>query len=79
MKKWFVLAVAMMMVAGVQAAEKGEMTKEKFVAAQKKKLEEAGKPFDKSKVEAAFAKKDKNGDGVLSADEMAAPAKPKAE
>jgi len=70
MKKWVVLAVAMMMVAGVQAQEKAPMTKDEFIAAQQKRAEKKGKEFDLAKTEEAFAKKDKNGDGVLTADEQ---------
>jgi hypothetical protein len=75
MKKWIVLLVAMMMVAGVQAKEKGKgdadgMTKEKYVAAQQKRAEKAGKTFDAARAEKMFTAKDKNKDGVLSKDEM---------
>lgn len=74
MKKWVVLLVAMMMVAGVQAKEKngkGE-TKEAFVEKMQKHAEAAGKTFDKAKAEALFDKKDVNKDGVLSKDELSA-------
>ena len=74
MKKWIVLAVAMMMVTGVQAKEKAgakETTKEQFIATAQKRAEAAGTAFDKAKAEAAFTAKDKNGDGVLSGDELA--------
>ena len=70
MKKWIVLAVAMMMVAGVQAQEKATITKAQFIAEQQKKAETKGTAFDQAKAEAAFAKKDVNGDGVLTADEQ---------
>ena len=70
MKKWIVLAVAMMMVAGVQAQEKATITKAQFIEAAQKKAEAGGKEFDLAKTEAAFAKKDVNGDGVLTADEQ---------
>jgi hypothetical protein len=84
MKKWVVLAVAMTMVAGAQAKEKGKakggstasVTKAAFMETQKKKMEAAGVAFDQAKVEAAFATQDKNGDGVLTADEQT-PAKGK--
>ena len=83
MKKWVVLAVAMMMVAGAQAKEKGKakhgdtaITKAAFIEKQKKIAESAGVAFDQAKVEAAFAAQDKNGDGVLTADEQT-PAKGK--
>jgi Ca2+-binding EF-hand superfamily protein len=74
MKKWVVLLVAITMVSAVQAGEKGKekgpTTKEQFIAAQQKRAEKAGKEFDQAKVEAQFAKMDKNSDGVLTADEM---------
>ena len=79
MKKWFVLALIVCVAAAVQAGEgegkkKGEgkgkdVTKEQFVANAKKQAEKKGAEFDQAKVDARFAKKDKNGDGVLSADE----------
>ena len=70
MKKWVVLAVVMMMGIAVQAQEKAPMTKAEFIAAAQKKAEANGTAFDQAKAEAAFAKKDKNGDGVLTADEQ---------
>ncbi len=82
MKKCVVLLVALMMVAGVQAKEKkhkgasdGSVTKAAFIASEKQKAEASGKTFDESATEAAFAAKDKNGDGVLTADEMASAGK----
>lgn len=74
MKKWFVLAVMMGVIAGVQAKE---MTKEQFVAAQKKRVEALGKEFNQANAEATFEKKDLNKDGVLS-DEEQKPAPKKA-
>ena len=70
MKKWVVLAVVMMMGIAVQAQEKAPMTKAEFIAAAQKKAEAGGTAFDQAKAEAAFAKRDKNGDGVLTADEQ---------
>lgn len=73
MKKWLVPFVVMIIAAaGVQAGEKGSMTKDEFIAMQQKRAEKNGKEFDAKKAEAAFAKKDTNGDGVLSAEEQAA-------
>lgn len=78
MKKWFVLALIVCVAAAVQAGEEGkkkgegkgkDVTKEKFVANAKKQAEKKGTEFDQAKVEARFDKMDKNGDGVLSADE----------
>jgi hypothetical protein len=80
-KNWFVLAVVLMMVAGVQAKEKkkgnkdiagaSSITKSAFIEKQKKQAEAAGIAFDTAKAETAFATQDTNGDGVLSADERA--------
>ncbi len=80
MMKWVVLVVAAMMVAGaVQAKEKGsgkgkstvsDITKAAFIAAEQKKSEAAGTAFDQAAAETTFAAKDKNSDGVLTADEQ---------
>ncbi|VGO20725.1 EF-hand domain-containing protein [Pontiella sulfatireligans] len=81
MKKWFVLAMIVCAAVAVQAgegkkkgADKGkapgkDVTKEQFCAQQKKMAEKKGSEFDQAKVEAKFAKLDKNKDGKLSADE----------
>ncbi|MDF7825622.1 hypothetical protein P4B35_16465 [Pontiellaceae bacterium B12227] len=79
MKKWFVLALIACVAVGVQAGEgekkgkgKGEskpVTKEMFVAQQKKMAEKKGTEFDQAKSEAKFDKLDKNKDGTLTADE----------
>lgn len=79
MKKWFVLALIACVAVGVQAGEgeskkkgKGEgktVTKEKFIANQKKMAEKKGTEFDQAKSEARFDKMDKNQDGKLTADE----------
>ena len=84
MKKWVILAVVLTMVAGVEAKQKGKtkgggdssITKAAFMSTQKKSAEAAGIAFDEAKAETAFATQDKNGDGVLTADEQA-PAKGK--
>ena len=84
MKKWFVLALIACVAVAVQAGEgkkkgegkgkgTGEVTKEKFVAQQKKMAEKKGIEFDQAKVEARFDKMDKNKDGKLSADEKPQP------
>ena len=84
MKKWVILMVALMMVAGVQAKEKKSkggsdtsITKSVFIASEKQKADAAGVAFDQAKAEAAFAAKDKNGDGVLTVDEMTTSGKSK--
>lgn len=87
MKKWVILAVVLTMVAGVEAKQKGKskgggdaassITKAAFMSTQKKSAEAAGIAFDEAKAETAFATQDKNGDGVLTADEQTAPAKGK--
>ncbi|MEI7851129.1 MAG: hypothetical protein WCH86_04790 [Kiritimatiellales bacterium] len=85
MKKWVVMAVVLMMVAGVQAKgdkskggkSKGEkpvaaapITKAEYIEAEKNKAEVSGQTFDAAAAEAAFTAKDKNGDGVLTSDEQ---------
>jgi hypothetical protein len=79
MKKWFVLALIVCVAAAVQAGEgegkkkgKGqgkELTKEEYVAQQKKMSEKKGTEFDQAKVESRFDKMDKNDDGKLTPDE----------
>ena len=76
MKKLFILAlivaVAGMAQAGEEGKKKGEgkdVTKEQFVAQQKKMAEKKGTEYDQAKADARFDKMDKNKDGKLSADE----------
>jgi hypothetical protein len=85
MKKWFMMALVLMMVAGVQAKGDGNkggksksekpvaaapITKAEYIEAEKNKAEVSGRTFDEAAAEAAFTEKDKNGDGVLTADEQ---------
>jgi hypothetical protein len=82
MKKWFVLALIAGVAIGVQAGDgadkkkddgKGEgkpVTKEMFVANQKKMAEKKGIEFDQAAAEAKFKKMDKNKDGKLTGDEV---------
>lgn len=82
MKKWFVLALIAAVTVGVQAGEgteKGKkkgadkpVTKEQYVAQQKKMADKKGSEFDQAKIEARFDKMDKNGDGTLTSDEKPA-------
>lgn len=77
MKKWSVLAVAILLVAGVQAKEEGKDTDSgtslgAFIAIEKQKAEASGVAFDKAKAKVAFVASDKNGDGVLTSNEMTA-------
>jgi hypothetical protein len=78
MKKWFVMALVVCVAAAVQAGDgkgkgkkkKGkEITKEEYVAKQRKNAEKKGVEFDQSKSEANFDKLDKDGSGTLTADE----------
>ena len=80
MKKWYVLPLIACVAVGVQAGDgagkkKGEgkgakeVTKEQFVAQQKKMATKKGTEFDQAKADAKFDKLDKNKDGKLSADE----------
>jgi len=85
MNKWFVLTMLVCMAAAVHAGEEGkkkgkgggDVTKAQFVERQQKMAEKKGADFDKAKAEAKFDKMDKNGDGVLTADEKPAPKKKK--
>jgi Ca2+-binding EF-hand superfamily protein len=58
---------------GAMDADKdGSISQKEFVDAQQKRSEKAGKEFDEAKAAEMFAKKDKDGDGKLTPDEMAA-------
>ncbi len=82
MKKWMILALILCIGAAVQAEEtkdkkkqkgpKEPVTKEQYIAQQKKMAEKKGTEFDQAKVEAQFKKLDKNGDGKLSTKEQPA-------
>ena len=81
MNKWMVFALAVCVAVALQAGEgqkkgqdKGqgqgkEVSKEQFMAQQKKMAEKKGVEFDEAKAEARFKKMDKNGDGVLQPEE----------
>ena len=77
MKKGYVLALIACVAIGVQAgdaAKKGNgkgkpVSKEKYVAQQKKMADKKGIEFEQAKIERKFNKLDKNKDGKLSADE----------
>jgi hypothetical protein len=78
MKKLLVMlivgCVAVSFAGEEKGADKGEkkgkdVTKEQFVAQQQKMAEKKGETFDQAAAEAKFDKMDKNGDGVLTADE----------
>jgi 5,10-methylene-tetrahydrofolate dehydrogenase/methenyl tetrahydrofolate cyclohydrolase len=67
MKK--IVLFSMIALAGITVSA-ADMTKEQFVATKKAAAEKAGTEFNEKAVEAAFAKRDLNKDGVLSADEL---------
>jgi hypothetical protein len=80
MKKWFVVALIACLSAAVVTADEGEGKKkgkgggkdwdiERFCQMQEKRAEKTGKPYDRAEAEAKFAKKDKNGDGILTPEE----------
>ncbi len=85
MKKWFVLAMIACVAVVVQAGDGegkgknegkgkgGDVTKEQFIAQQKKMAEKKGMEFDQAKAEKKFENLDKNKDGKLSPDEKPAP------
>ena len=58
-------------IAKIDADKDGKVSLEEFVADLEAKAEKADKEFDADAAEAAFEKKDKDGDGFLTAAEMA--------
>ena len=86
MKKTIMLMLMMLAVATGYAAEKkaekkgplgpmdtdgnGEVSKEEFVEAARKRTEENGRTFISANALGTFASKDKNKDGVLTRDEL---------
>jgi Ca2+-binding EF-hand superfamily protein len=56
----------------------GKVTKDEFFAARSKQSAEKGKELKKEASDALFAKRDTNGDGVLTMDELTAKAEPAA-
>ena len=82
MKRLFLLIVFLMagIVAQAAPAPKEPQTLDQYLAAQKAKAEKKGSAFDEAKSKEAFAKKDLDKNGILSAEEQApAPKKEKAE
>ena len=80
MKRLFLLTVFLMAGVVAQAAPKGPVTLDEFLAKQKANAEKNGKEFNEDKAKERFAKKDLDKDGVLSVEEQApAPKKEKAE
>ena len=80
MKRLFLLTAVLMLGIVAQAAPKGPVTLDEYLAKQKATAEKKGAAFDEAKAKAAFEKRDLNHDGVLSVEEQApAPKKAKAE
>lgn len=65
-------------IAAMDTNKDGKVSKEEFLSAQEKRAEKDGQDFDAEKAEEMFTKRDKNGDGVLTADEMGGKPKEKA-
>ena len=63
------LLFSMIAMIGISAVA-ADITKEQFLKDAKAKAESSGKEFDEAKAIASFEKKDRNSDGVLSADEQ---------
>ncbi len=80
MNKFVIASVLVCLAVGVQAASEKKakkapvkaVTKEQYVANQTKILQKKGKVASKEKLEAAFVKLDKNADGTLNTEELAA-------
>ncbi len=82
MKKWFVLALIACVAVAARAGEgegkknndgagQGkEVSKEQFIAKQKKMAEKKGVEYDAAKAEARFTKMDKDKDGKLTGEEV---------
>ena len=61
----------------MDADKDGKVSKEEFVSFKEAQAEKADNEFDAEKVEQMFAKKDKDGDGFLTKEEMASKPKKK--
>ncbi len=80
MKRLFLLTAILMVGIVAQAAPKGPLTLDEYLAKQKASAEKKGTAYDEAKAKASFEKKDLNKDGVLSVEEQApAPKKEKAQ
>lgn len=77
MKKLIVLILAVCIASVAQAGSdkkksSSDWDMERFMQSQHKYAEKHGKEFDRAKSEAKFAKKDTNGDGILTKEERQA-------
>ncbi len=80
MKRLFLLTAVLMLGIVAQAAPKGPLTLDEYLAKQKASAEKKGTAYDEAKSKEKFAKLDVNKDGTLSVEEQApAPKKEKAE
>lgn len=79
MKRLFLLTVFLMAGVVAQAAPKGPLNLEEFLARQKALAEKQGREFKEADAKRNFEKKDLDKDGMLSIEELApAPKKEKA-
>ena len=69
MKRLWMMALVLGVGASVSVAA---MTKEQYLEQKKAQLSRMGKPVNEEQLLKAFAKLDKDGDGVLSKEELAA-------
>lgn len=72
MKRLVILILGILMIGGIQTvqAEGKGISKAAYLAKMKKRMEATGQPFEQAKFEASFDKKDKNGDGMLTPEEV---------
>ena len=78
MKRLFLLVVFLLAGVVAQAAPKGPLTLDEYLAKRKARAEKKGLEYDEAKEKSSFAKKDLDKDGTLSVEEQA-PKKEKAE
>jgi hypothetical protein len=71
MKRLFLLVVFLMAGVVAQAAPKGPLTLDEWIAKRKASAEKKGEAFDEAKAKSSFEKKDLDKDGTLSVEEQA--------
>jgi hypothetical protein len=71
MKRLFLLVIFLMAGVVAQAAPKGPLTLDEWIAKRKANAEKKGEEYDEAKAKASFEKKDLDKDGKLSVEEQA--------